>query len=143
MLMDPALGEENAIRVDEMIVYSTAELEEFEFSFARMLRQMEMEAARVRWVVVFSPVAGRGMLKALGWLGGDGSGRVDRSVVEERGRRTFVACIGPTTGEYLEMEFGFRADMVAQRPSPKGVRDGIERFMRGRETNGSSEGHVS
>lgn len=95
----------------------------------------------VRWVVVFSPTAGRGMLRALGWLRGDGGeedgggcGRVDMRVVngegEGKGRKTFVACIGPTTRDYLEGEFGFQADVVAEKPSPKGVRDGIERFMR-------------
>lgn len=109
-----------------MIVYHTAVLDEFEFAFARVLR--ETETARVRWVVVFSPTAGRGMLRALGWLD-DGVGN---GCWHDGERRTFVACIGPTTREYLEREFGFRADVVAERPSPEGVRDGIERFMRER-----------
>jgi uroporphyrinogen-III synthase len=121
-LMNPTLDAEDRIPVEEMIVYRTTALEEFEFSFARMLQQTE--TARVRWVVVFSPTAGREMLRALGW-GDDGGG--------EGGRKTFVACIGPTTREYLERECGFRADVVAERPSPQGVREGIERFMRERE----------
>lgn len=139
MLMDPELPEEERVQVDEMVVYQTSELEEFEFSFARMLRQTEGEG--VRWVVVFSPTAGRGMLRALGWLVG-GEGRVDGRVVGDPGRKTFVAAIGPTTREYLEREFGFRADVVAEKPSPEGVRDGIERFMRERNLKASEDGDI-
>lgn len=123
MLMDPGLDEGRRVKVDEMVVYETKELEEFEFGFGRVLRETE---GGVRWVVVFSPTAGRGMLRVLGWL--DEDGRV-RGLGE---RRTFVAAIGPTTREYLEREFGFEADVVAERPSPQGVREGIERFMRER-----------
>lgn len=124
MLMDSELGEEERVQVDEMVVYETRELEEFEFSFARVLGQTR--EVRVRWVVVFSPTAGKGMLKALGWLD-ESSGKVKRELGE---RKTFVACIGPTTREYLDKEFGFEADVVADKPSPQGVKDGIEQFMR-------------
>jgi len=124
MLMDPGLEEGRRVKVDEMVVYETKELEEFEFGFGRVLRETE---GGVRWVVVFSPTAGRGMLRALGWLDEEG-GRV-RGLGE---RRTFVVAIGPTTREYLEREFGFEADVVAERPSPQGAREGIERFMRER-----------
>lgn len=125
MLDDEMLGE-GRIKVDEMVVYQTSELDEFEFYFLSVLGRTEVEEEGVRWVVVFSPTAGKGMLKGLGWLdertgkwkGGDGE------------RRTYVACIGPTTREYLSREFGFEADVVAERPSPQGVKDGIERFMK-------------
>lgn len=127
-LMNPALDADDRIPVEEMIVYHTTALEEFEFSFARMLRQTE--TAGVRWVVVFSPTAGKEMLRALGW-GDDGGGEGGKGGMLER--KTFVACIGPTTREYLESECGFRADAVAKRPSPQGVREGIEQFMRERE----------
>ena len=131
-LMDaPGLREDERIQVDEMVVYETRELEEFEFGFGKMLRETDIGAdtAGVRWIVVFSPTAGRGMLKALGWLGNN-EVKVKKESVGGGERKTFVACIGPTTREYLESEFGFEADVVAGKPSPEGVREGIERFMR-------------
>ncbi|KAL2045183.1 hypothetical protein N7G274_002265 [Stereocaulon virgatum] len=127
MLMDPKLGVEERVQVDEMVVYETRELEEFDFCFAQVLRQTRIEGQgkEVRWVVVFSPMAGKGMLKALGWLD-ERSGKVREDL---GGRRTFVACIGPTTKEYLHKEFGFEADVVAEKPSPQGIKNGLEKFM--------------
>ena len=128
MLMDPELPENERIQVDEMEVYKTEELEEFEFHFTQMLAQTESET--VRWVVVFSPTAGEGMLRGLEWLNKT-SGRVKASV-EDPDRRIFVACIGPTTRNYLVQEFGFGPDVVAKKPSPQGVKEGIEDFMKER-----------
>lgn len=45
-----------------------------------------------------------------------------------------MACIGPTTREYLATEFRFEVDVCAEVPSPEGVGRGIERFMRENET---------
>ncbi|MCJ1457033.1 hypothetical protein MMC28_007399 [Mycoblastus sanguinarius] len=128
-LMAPELGDER-IQVDEMVVYQSGELEDFEFHFQQMLVQTEPKSMQeVRWVVVFSPTAGKGMLRGLGWLD-EGTGRLMRDI---RGRKTYVACIGPTTREYFEKEFGFVADVTAAKPSPEGVRRGIERFMEEKE----------
>ena len=74
------------------------------------------------------------MLKVLGWLD-EGTGKViwkrEEGVEGSKGK-IFVAAIGPTTEEYLAKEFGFQVDVCAQRPSPEGVREGIEGFMRDR-----------
>lgn len=128
MLMDAKLEEEERIQVDEVEVYRTGELEEFEFHFTQSLARMEPET--VRWVVVFSPTAGEGILTGLGWLN-KASGRV-KACIRDPGTRTFVACIGPTTRDYLVQEFGFEPDVVAKKPSPQGVKEGIESFMKGR-----------
>ena len=124
MLMDPELPEEERIQVDEMEVYKTGELEEFDFQFAQKLAQTKPE--RVRWVVVFSPTAGEGMLRGLGWL--NKVGRAE--AYGDLDRRTFVACIGPTTRDYLFREFGLKPDVVAKKPSPHGVKEGIECFVK-------------
>lgn len=126
MLMDPGLSEGERIQVDEMEVYRTGELEEFEFHFTQLLARTSPEA--VRWVVVFSPTAGEGMLRGLGWLD-MASGRV-KTNISDPSRRTYVACIGPTTRNYLVQEFGFEPDVVAKKPSPQGVREEIESFMK-------------
>lgn len=126
MLMDPGLGV-GRMQVDEMVVYQTSELDEFEFHFSRIINQTQPKGVEgVRWVVVFSPTAGKGMLRGLGWLD-DRTGKSRKDIGE---RRTYVACIGPTTREYLSKEFGFEADVVAERPSPQGIKDGTEKFMK-------------
>ena len=142
MLQSPSLPEAQRVKVDEMVIYQSSELEEFEFAFSQALAQTERERKpAVRWIVVFSPTAGKGMLRCLGWLDGCGSaaGTVNREAVKasrKNGRGDFVCCIGPTTVGYLEREFGFQADVVAERPSPEGVREGIEAFMKGRGWEG-------
>lgn len=128
MLMDPELPERERIQVDEMEVYRTGELEEFGFQFTQTLARTEPDT--LRWVVMFSPTAGGGMLEGLGWLN-KANGRV-KADMKDHGRRTFVACIGPTTRDYLVQEFGFEPDVVAKKPSPQGVKDGIESFMKER-----------
>lgn len=128
MLMDPGLEEGERVRVDEVEVYRTGQLEEFEFLFTQTVARMGTEGGL--WVVVFSPTAGEGMLRGLGWLD-EGSGRV-KACVRDSGRKTLVACIGPTTRDYLAREFGFEADVVAKKPSPLGVKEGIEGFMKER-----------
>ena len=127
MLQSPSLAEQERIKVDEMVVYQSGELEDFEFNFSRTLGSTEfLEIAALRWVVVFSPMVGKGMLQGLGWLD-EGTGMVRQNL---EGRRTFIACIGPTTRGYLYDEFGFAADVVAGKPSPEGLKEGIETFMR-------------
>lgn len=132
LLQSASLPPEERIKVDEMTVYASTELDSFAFEYAGALartRTTEMLAAGrpglgTRWTVVFSPMAGRGMLKGLGWLNEEGgTGKVDQ------GRRDYICCIGPTTRAYLSREFGLEADVVAEKPSPEGVREGIERFM--------------
>ncbi len=102
----------------------------------------EEGSSGVRWVVIFSTQGVREVLHALGWLDendNDDEGSktaVKRGGADEeeegrrrRSRRTFVASIGATTADYLEQEFGFRVDVCAEKPSPEGVRMGIERFI--------------
>lgn len=90
------------------------------------------EEEGVRWVLVFSTQGSREILIALDWLD-EKTGRVKRGFDEQgEERRTFVASIGGTTAGYLEEQFGFTVDVVAERPSPEGVREGIEAFMRRR-----------
>ena len=104
-------------------------------------------------MVLFSPSGGKELFRALGWWmvdeereeeGEDGGKvRVRRRRREERleegeeegkggggGVHTYIACIGPTTRDYLASEFGFEADVCAERPSAEGVKEGIEKFMR-------------
>lgn len=149
--------EDAGIEVDCCIVYSTSLSPDFLPSFLQALCKQQQrldeqqqrpserrrrrdkkssgncdEEEGVRWVVVFSTQGSREILMALDWLD-EKTGRVKRGFDEQgKKRRTFVASIGGTTAGYLEEEFGFTVDVVAEKPSPEGVREGIEAFMRRR-----------
>ena len=141
-------GEER-VRVDEVVVYETGVVEGFEWDLRGELeRTGGEEGGRGRWVVVFSPVGGEALVGVLGLglgrlgEGAEGGGGEERGARVEgddeedgnwkRRRRTFVACIGPTTRDYLKKEFAVEVDVCAQEPSPEGVGRGIEVFMRER-----------
>jgi uroporphyrinogen-III synthase len=127
-LMDDHLPEDQRIQVDELVVYETAEMESFPSDFEGAIVEAKDAAGEgVVWVVVFSPTGCEAMLKGLGWLDEEKKykGRSGRDGV-------FVATIGPTTRDYLLTTFGFEPDVCAEKPSPEGVRDGIEKFIRER-----------
>ncbi|KAL8833302.1 MAG: hypothetical protein Q9170_004361 [Blastenia crenularia] len=118
---------EEGIDVETMIVYSSTESQSFASDISTALG--ETATAPVRWTVIFSPTAGEQLLRALGWLD-EGSLKVHGSehlCWEER--KTFITSIGPTTGDYMKRRFGFEVDVCAEKPSPEGVRKGIEGFM--------------
>lgn len=133
-LMDPALPKDKQIYVDELAIYGTRVMETFDDDFSRILK--ETEGNKVRWVVVFSPTGCEGMLRALdmldartgrvksGELGGGGCGNR-----KGKGKRTYIATIGPTTRDYLRKTFGFEADVCAEKPSPEGIGEAIQKFM--------------
>jgi len=121
------------LQVDEMVVYSTIERAGFRSELEQRLKETEgqTQASGTRWIIIFSPAAGEGILRALRWLD-ERTGRV-KVVWGGEERKTFVASIGPTTKEYMRKEFGFEVDVCAERPSAEGVKEGIERFMRSKE----------
>lgn len=127
----PRILGQAGIVVEEAVVYGTAVDPVFEHAVRERVGRDESEAGnRIRWVVVFSPQGGRELLRALDWLDSGGGMKVGISI--DVRRRVYVASIGPTTGEYLEREFGLRADVQAGRPDAEGLREGIEGFMKER-----------
>ncbi|KAI4120014.1 MAG: hypothetical protein LQ345_000273 [Seirophora villosa] len=118
---------EQRIDVEEAIVYASAESQSFSTDIAATLKANP--AASFRWVVIFSPTGGETLLRALGWLDDESAkihGPDDPCWV---GRTTFVASIGPTTRDYVKKKFGLEVDVCAEKPSPEGVRQGVEDFM--------------
>ncbi|KAI4097219.1 MAG: hypothetical protein LQ344_000629, partial [Seirophora lacunosa] len=118
---------EQRIEVEEAIVYASTESLSFSTDIAVTLEANA--AAPFRWVVIFSPTGGETLLRALGWLDDESAkihGPENSCWV---GRKTFVASIGPTTRDYVKKKFGLEVDVCAGKPSPEGVRQGIEDFM--------------
>lgn len=118
----------HSISVDEMVVYATSESSSFASDIASALESTT--TASVRWIVIFSPTGGEALLRALGWLE-ESSNKFRGTTLQSRAdRRTFIASIGPTTRDYMKTTFGLDVDVCAEKPSPEGVRKGIEKFMR-------------
>ncbi|KAL8813678.1 MAG: hypothetical protein Q9223_000299 [Gallowayella weberi] len=118
---------EQSIDVEWMIVYATSESPSFASDIRNVLETTA--TAPIRWIVIFSPAGGESLLRALGWLQGDSN---DESKIQRPvDRRTYIASIGPTTRDYMKNTFGFDVEVCAGKPSPEGVRQGVEEFMRG------------
>jgi uroporphyrinogen-III synthase len=138
--LDPA----QRTQVDEVVVYETGEMDSFRSSFAQTWAQNLEDGYLRQWVVIFSPTGCRALLELWGLIDPD-TGRVktDNKRVQDRRAsvtapesqpRTFIATIGPTTKDYLVREFGFEPDVVAPKPSPEGLLEGIEEFMKHLDT---------
>lgn len=93
----------------------------------------------MRAVVVFSPQGSDVMLRGIGYL--DGNGRATEKArrrwwQDEGGAnvnaqvRWIVVTIGPTTRDHLRDTFGVEPDVCAEKPSPEGLRRGVEAFLR-------------
>ncbi|KAJ5544564.1 hypothetical protein N7535_007039 [Penicillium sp. DV-2018c] len=134
-LMDSARGA-GRIDVEEVVVYETGVMDSFEGDFGDVIYQTQTETGKgvgegegEIWVVVFSPTGCEAMLRVLGLgpFAGTGTG----TGIGDKGKKVFVATIGPTTRDYLKETFGFEAHVCAPTPSPEGVFEGIERFRAG------------
>lgn len=125
------------IQVDELVVYETGEMASFEGDFREAVRAGQRfldssatatetgngdqeEEGEMMWAVVFSPTGCDAMLRVLNMT-------VDN---QYGGRRCMIATIGPTTRDYLRDKYGFDPEVCADKPSPEGVGEGIEKFTR-------------
>ena len=139
-LTDPTLPRDRKIRVDELIVYETCVMESFARDFAAQISRIDSDAlCAVAVVVVFSPSSCEAMLRCLGYIDDEnkltkkGKNRVvgprkAETQLDDR-IRYIVATIGPTTRDYLRKEFGFEADVCADKPSPEGVGEGVKNYL--------------
>ncbi|KAI4195009.1 MAG: hypothetical protein LQ346_003553 [Caloplaca aetnensis] len=133
---------EQRIDVQEVTVYTSNEAPYFASSLATALSVTA--SAPVRWVVVFSPTGVDRLLSTLGWrvdrhmtgIGPDDPKWVLRESLPDNSnwvvRHTFIASIGPTTRDFMKKKLDFEVDVCAERPSPEGVWQGIEDYMRTR-----------
>lgn len=111
-------------RVDEIEVYETGELLSFKTSFSSLWQKHQDSGAKQQWVVVFSPTGCKAMLESLGLLD-EQTGKARQNTVP---RNIRIVTIGPTTYDYLANEFGFKADVCAERPSPEGIGSAIKAY---------------
>lgn len=116
------------IDVQEVIVYGSNEAPNFASNLTTTLRATA--AAPFRWIVVFSPTGVDRLLRALGWLDDKSIISIGPENPNWAFRHTFIASIGPTTRDFMKKRLAFEVDVCAEKPSPEGVRQGIEDYMR-------------
>jgi uroporphyrinogen-III synthase len=124
-LQSDALVEGHRIGIDELVVYETGEMQSFRSDFSTQWTTYQEQGRKEQWVVVFSPTGCKAMFDSLSLLNPE-TGKVFPTKVETKQRTVFVATIGPTTRDYLQREFDFKADACAESPSPEGVGNAIK-----------------
>lgn len=145
-LQSPTLSQAEQIGVEELVVYDTCEMESFRSDFATTWSSNIRAGHLQQWVVVFSPAGCRAMLEVWGLLHPETGKVKSKRVQDRRGSvaapesqpRTYIATIGPTTSDYLLSQFHFVPDVVASRPTPEGLLEGISHFMAGVDPNENS-----
>lgn len=128
--MDEEAVLERRIGVTELVVYETGVMEGFEGMYREELGRWEQQQQgtaaeeqtqpqNLPWTVVFSPTGTDALLQILDSSQPEGS----------RGRRSYIATIGPTTRDHLRKQHGVEPDVCAATPSPQGIAEGIREFL--------------
>lgn len=125
-LMSKTLDEKQRITVDELVGYETTQMEGFEPAFQDVVKKGEELLKDERtplWTVIFSPTGCDAVLRTLNILD-NGNKDTDSSK-----RKCRIVTIGPTTRDYLITKYGFEPDVVARRPTPEGIGEGIKEYL--------------
>lgn len=125
-LQSEQLPSDRSARVDELVIYETGEMRSFKSNFTDIWQANAVSGRKCQWIVVFSPTGCQAMLESLGLLDVE-TGKAKKIA---SGRNVLILTIGPTTRDYLMNEFDFVPDVVAERPSPEGIAEGIRAFLK-------------
>ncbi|RPA94147.1 tetrapyrrole biosynthesis, uroporphyrinogen III synthase [Choiromyces venosus 120613-1] len=104
---------ERHIAVDTLTVYETIVDEGFETAFGKAI---EETGNATRWIVLFSPA------------GADIAVGVLTKHLASSSSGSYLAVIGPTTGKHLVDKLSRRPDVVAEKPTPQWLWEGIRAF---------------
>lgn len=129
------LDPQKRIQVDEVEVYRTVTMDSFQDEFQRRIDSIARQGSRFVVVVVFSPQGCESMLRSLGYI--DYSNALTERArnrwtpeISEDLLKPIIVTIGPTTRDHLKNNYGFDADICATKPSPQGLGDGLDEFLR-------------
>jgi uroporphyrinogen-III synthase len=134
-LMDNALPTDARLEVTETVVYGTGVIASFPSDLERALS--ETDDRPTRWIVVFSPTGCDSMLRGVGFIFDEKTGKPFKGADKARtaGVVTYIATIGPTTRDYLTRTFGIEPDVCALTPSPEGIWQAITSFEKQKSKN--------
>ncbi|KAF3051373.1 hypothetical protein E8E11_010604 [Didymella keratinophila] len=127
-LQSEQLPSDKSARVNELVIYETGEMHSFKTNFTSIWQENADAGSTSQWVVVFSPTGCQAMLESLGLL----DAQTGKSKKDVGLRDILIVTIGPTTRDYLINEFEFTPDVVAEKPSPDGIAEGIRAYVASR-----------
>jgi uroporphyrinogen-III synthase len=125
-LRSEQLPSDKSARVDELVIYETGEMHAFKTDFTTIWQKNADSGSTRQWIVVFSPTGCQAMLESLDLLDIE-TGKAKKDCGP---RDVLIVTIGPTTRDYLISEFEFTPDVVAERPSPEGIAEGIRAYLK-------------
>jgi len=99
------------IPLEELVVYETTVASTFDEELSRVMK--DATDGDIEWIVFFSPSGAEVALEKM----------------KRMSKRIKVATIGPTTEEYLRKEWDVVPDMVAAKPEPVSMVQGILEHM--------------
>ncbi|KAJ4383261.1 uroporphyrinogen-III synthase [Didymella sp. IMI 355093] len=127
-LQSEKLPSDRFARVDELEIYETGEMHSFKTDFTKTWQRNADSGPTHQWIVVFSPTGCQAMLESLNLLDA-ATGKSKKAIGS---RDILIVTIGPTTRDYLINEFNFTPDVVAEKPSPEGIAEGIRSYLESR-----------
>ncbi|KAF3089226.1 hypothetical protein TWF102_009718 [Orbilia oligospora] len=116
------------VNVEEVVVYKTGVVGEFESDLRQCLDRLEeedgnMEEEEPVWLIFFSPTGTDAALRVL--EARESSSTTTTTTATKKKRRYKCCSIGPTTKDFMFQGFGRKADAMAKIPSPEGVLEAI------------------
>ncbi|KAK6498072.1 hypothetical protein TWF506_004314 [Arthrobotrys conoides] len=110
------------VNVEEVVVYKTGVVGEFESDLRNCLDQLDkedwQEGEELIWLIFFSPTGTDAALRVI-------ESRESNAAYNTKKRKYKCCSIGPTTKDYMFQAFKRKADAMAKTPSPEGVLEAI------------------
>ncbi|KAH9886967.1 tetrapyrrole biosynthesis uroporphyrinogen III synthase [Cubamyces lactineus] len=125
----PKILGEGGLELESLQVYATQGSSRFEDDLKATLGETPPEDAGRWWIVHFAPSAANTVSPTLGKYF-DIPSAADVSSV---GRRARIACIGPTTATFLHDELHVEVAVVAEKPTPEALSEGIVAWDRAQQ----------
>ncbi|KAI0334255.1 tetrapyrrole biosynthesis uroporphyrinogen III synthase [Cubamyces sp. BRFM 1775] len=117
----PKILGEGGLKLESLQVYATQGSSRFEEDLKAALAEASVEGTERWWIVHFAPSAANTVAPTLEKYFDMPSAANASSV----GRRARIACIGPTTATFLRNELHVEVAVVAEKPTPEALSEGI------------------
>ncbi|KAI0655687.1 tetrapyrrole biosynthesis uroporphyrinogen III synthase [Cubamyces menziesii] len=122
----PKILGEGGLKLESLQVYATQGSSTFEEDLKAALGELSAESGERWWIVYFAPSAANAVAPTI-------EKHFDLPTAESaspKDRRARIACIGPTTATFLRNELHIEVAVVAEKPTPEALGEGIAAWDR-------------
>ncbi|KAI9061860.1 tetrapyrrole biosynthesis uroporphyrinogen III synthase [Trametes sanguinea] len=123
----PKILGEGGLELESLQVYATQGSTTFEADLQHKLNESAPDTAGPWWIVYFAPSAAKSVSPTIDKY--FDSPRTSGSSSSAK-RRARIAAIGPTTSTFLREELGMEVTVVAEKPTPEALSEGIADWER-------------